>query len=61
MLAQNDSPADIVSANVFPFIKSHVHRLKRCEALASFKPTFEAIGNQEDVRRHDVRGGVLCT
>ena len=27
----------------------------------SFKPTFEAIGDQEDVRRHDVRRGVLCT
>jgi len=32
MLTQNDSPADIVSDNYFPFIKSHVHRLKRCGA-----------------------------
>ena len=30
ILAQNNSPADIVSARYFTFMKSHVHRLKSC-------------------------------
>ena len=61
ILAQNNSPADIVSARYFPFMKFHVHGLKSLKVVgaapAIFKPIFKAIGSQEDVRRHDVRGG----
>ena len=51
ILAQNNSPADIVSARYFPFMESPVHRLKSCGSLKVCPQLLSLFLRQLDLRK----------